>query len=152
MGGAMTILQLLVVVPAVVPVESTTLGGEAGGSVSRGVPVMAPVEGLSVRPRGEGTGSDAEDVAAGARPRRRAKSYRPRPSVARGTAHVSAMGGADDECCKLVVVVPAVGEIHHLAVKLEVPEAVGVPVMAAVDAVEAGQAIAVQAARTGKQC
>jgi len=49
MGGAMTILQLLVVVTAV---ESTTLAVKLEVPEAVGVPVMAPVEALSVRPAG----------------------------------------------------------------------------------------------------
>ena len=51
-GGAMTILQLAVVVPAAVPVESTTLAVKLNVPKAVGVPVIAPVVGFKVKPGG----------------------------------------------------------------------------------------------------
>ena len=51
-GGAMTMEQFAVVVPAAVPVESTTWAVKLNVPAAVGVPVMAPVEGFSVRPVG----------------------------------------------------------------------------------------------------
>ena len=45
-------LQFAVVVPAAVPVESTTLAVKLKVPLVVGVPVIAPVDGLRVRPAG----------------------------------------------------------------------------------------------------
>ena len=50
-GGAITMLQFAVVVPAALPVESTWAVKLNVPEVV-GVPVMAPVEGFSVKPAG----------------------------------------------------------------------------------------------------
>ncbi len=52
LGGEMTMLQFAVVVPAAVPVESTTLAVKLKVPLVVGVPVIAPVDGLRVRPAG----------------------------------------------------------------------------------------------------
>jgi hypothetical protein len=51
-GGAIVIPQLLVAVPAAVPVESTTCAVKLNGPAVLGVPVMAPVEVFNVSPGG----------------------------------------------------------------------------------------------------
>ena len=48
----MTMLQFAVFVPAAVPVESTTWAVKVNVPAAVGVPVMAPVEGFSVKPVG----------------------------------------------------------------------------------------------------
>jgi hypothetical protein len=48
----MTIVQLAVVVPAAVPVESTTFAVKVNVPYAVGVPVMAPVEVFKVNPVG----------------------------------------------------------------------------------------------------
>jgi hypothetical protein len=48
----MTMLQLVDVVPAAVPLESTTWAVKVNVPAAVGVPVMAPVEGFSVKPVG----------------------------------------------------------------------------------------------------
>jgi len=51
-GGLTTMVQLVVVVPAAVPVESTTLAVKLNVPAVVGVPVMAPVDAFNVRPAG----------------------------------------------------------------------------------------------------
>ena len=51
-GGAMTMLQFVVAVPAAVPVESTTFAVKLNVPKVVGVPVIAPVVGFSVNPGG----------------------------------------------------------------------------------------------------
>jgi hypothetical protein len=48
----MTMVQLVDVVPAAVPLESTTWAVKVNDPAAVGVPVMAPVETFSVRPVG----------------------------------------------------------------------------------------------------
>jgi hypothetical protein len=48
----MTMLQLVDVVPAAVPLESTTWAVKVNVPAAVGVPVMAPVDGFSVKPVG----------------------------------------------------------------------------------------------------
>jgi hypothetical protein len=51
-GGLMTMLQFDVAVPAALPVESTTWAVKLNVPAVVGVPVMAPVDELSVKPAG----------------------------------------------------------------------------------------------------
>jgi hypothetical protein len=51
-GGAITIKQLLTVVPAAVPRESTTWAVKLNVPYALGVPVIAPVDGFNVNPVG----------------------------------------------------------------------------------------------------
>jgi hypothetical protein len=51
-GGAIVIPQLLVIVPAAVPLESVTCAVKLNGPAVVGVPVIAPVVAFSVRPGG----------------------------------------------------------------------------------------------------
>src|ERR1700690_151313 len=51
-GGLITMLQFDVVVPAALPVESTTWAVKLYVPAVVGVPVMAPVDALSVKPGG----------------------------------------------------------------------------------------------------
>ena len=51
-GGITVIVQLAVVVPAAVPVESTTFAVKLNVPAVVGVPVMAPVLAFNVRPAG----------------------------------------------------------------------------------------------------
>ena len=51
-GGAMVAPQLLVVVPAMVLVESCTWAVKGNGPATVGVPVMAPVEKFNIKPVG----------------------------------------------------------------------------------------------------
>ena len=51
-GGEITMLQFAVFVPAALPVESTTWAVKLNVPAVVGVPVMAPVDELSVKPAG----------------------------------------------------------------------------------------------------
>ena len=51
-GGSTVMVQLVVAVPAAVPVESTTLAVKLNVPAVVGVPVMAPVVAFKVRPAG----------------------------------------------------------------------------------------------------
>ncbi|MEO8368210.1 MAG: hypothetical protein ABI806_03350 [Candidatus Solibacter sp.] len=131
-GGVTVMMQLLVVVVACTPgVESVTLTVKENGPPVVGVPVIAPVVGLSVRPAGRAPEAIANVYGAVPPVTVIAELYgAPTVPVVAETHSAVIVGGAmvieqpelRDTACPPV-------ESVAVTVKLKVPDAVGVPEM-----------------------
>jgi hypothetical protein len=126
--------QLLVVVPAAVPRESTTWAVKLNVPAVVGVPVIAPVDGFSVNPGGSEP-LVIENVYGGTPPVATSDELYATPTVPVAVGQTSAGTGAATTMLQLAVAVPAAVPVESTtcAVKLNVPPVVGVPVMAPVD-------------------
>jgi len=132
-GGEITILQLVVVVPDALPVESTTCAVKLNVPAVVGVPVMAPVELFSVKP----AGSDPlvmENVYGGVPPPATRAELYATPTCPVPVGQVRVGGGSTTTMLQFEAVVPAELPLESTtcAVKLNVPVVLGVPVMAPV--------------------
>jgi hypothetical protein len=130
----MTMLQLVDVVPAAVPLESTTWAVKVNVPAVLGVPVMAPVDGFRVRPAGSEP-LVIENVYGGTPPVATSAELYATPTVPVAVGQARVGGAGAMTILQLVDVVPAAVPLESTtwAVKVNVPAVVGVPVMLPVD-------------------